>query len=126
MLDQPLLTIVVVIILVFYTSQATVPIINKRGDEALSGVVRGVPVSLRTRQLMLFTHYMPLCVFLATYVLVAGIGLFGLARAAEDEIARAVGYMGAVMCFSGSVVWIGLGGAWFLHTWAELRQAKAG
>jgi lysylphosphatidylglycerol synthetase-like protein (DUF2156 family) len=119
-----LLSILVVIIAVFYASFSVVPIINNRGDEALSGVVKGVPVSLKTRRLMLFTHYLPLCAFLASFVLVAGLGLMEFARTMEEPRTQAVGCMAAIICIAGAVVWVGLGGAWFLHTWSVLRTIK--
>jgi len=120
-----LLSILAVIIAVFYASYSVTPIMYNRGDEALSGVVKGVCVSVETRRLMLFTNYMPLCAFVAAFDLVAGLGIFELARGLEEPRVQAVGYMAAVICISGAMVFIGLGGAWFLHTWAVLRQAEA-
>jgi hypothetical protein len=119
-----LLSILVVLIAVFYAAFSCIPIMNSRGDEALAGVVKGIPVSLKTRQLLLFTNYLPLCAFIASFILVAGLGFIELARTMEDPRIQAIGYMAAIMCIAGAVVVGGLGGAWCLHVWSVLRETK--
>jgi hypothetical protein len=119
-----LLSILVVLIAVFYAAFSGISIMNSRGDEALAGVVKGVPVSLKTRQLLLFTNYMPLCAFIACFSFVVGLGVIELARTMEDPRIQAIGYMGAIMCIAGAVVVGVLGGAWCLHIWSVLRDPK--
>jgi lysylphosphatidylglycerol synthetase-like protein (DUF2156 family) len=122
--NLPLLSILVVLIAVFYATFSCIPIMNSRGDEALAGVVKGMPVSLKTRRLLLFTNYLPLCAFLASFTLVAGLGIIELARTMEEPRIQAIGYMAAIVCISGAVVFVGLGGAWCLHIWSVLRETK--
>jgi hypothetical protein len=101
---------------------SNIRLINDRGDEALSGIVKGVPVSAKTRRLILFTHYLPLAAFTAGYLFVVGLGVLELARGVVDVRVATIGYMGATLCISGGVVWIGLGAAWVLHVLSALRE----
>ena len=121
----PLLWVIGLFIAGFCFSFALIPIINKRGDQALLGVIDGVPISLKTRRLLLLTHYIPLCSFIASFDLVLGLGLFQLARRLEDPEIAALAYMGAVMGGSGAVVWTGLAATWVYHTLQAIRQAEA-
>ena len=125
MSNLSLLSILVVLIGVVYATFSGISIMNSRGDEALSGVVTGVPVSLKTRRLLLFTNYMPQCAFLATFVLVAGLGIMEFARTVEEPRTQAIGYMVATMCIAVAASIGGLGSAWCLHVWSVLRQAEA-
>jgi hypothetical protein len=68
-------------------------------DEIATGVVGGVPVSLRHRSMMLWTTHMPLSFFVGVYLLLLGIGHALLAQSIADPSARFLGYM--IAGFSG-------------------------
>ncbi|MEM7135766.1 MAG: hypothetical protein AAF500_04260 [Myxococcota bacterium] len=123
--DPTLLAIIAIILLSFFVGLFVVRIVNGRGDDALTGVLKGVRIPFRTRKMILFTHYMPLALFYAAWNVVMGIGLFGLARDAENDVAKALGYMGGFMLECGGVVWFVLGGAWVFHAWTIIREAEA-
>ncbi|MBT8467156.1 MAG: hypothetical protein KJN97_00295 [Deltaproteobacteria bacterium] len=122
--NTSLLWILGLFFVVFYFVYTCVPIVNARGDVALQGVMDGVPLSLKTRRLILFTHYIPLSAFMAAFNLVASFGFLELARGADGHRVAALGYMVAIMGASNAVVWIGLSGAWVLHTLKAFQQAE--
>ena len=101
-----------------------VPLANARGDLALRGVQDGLPLSMKTRRLILFTHYIPLAVFWGAFTMVAAFGFIELARSSDNPRVAPIGYMAAVMGGSNTLVWFGLAGVWVLHTLKELGQAE--
>jgi hypothetical protein len=102
-----------------------VVIFMNRGDEGLAGVVKGIPVSEKTRWLMLLIHYVPYGAFVGGWLIILCFGLIGLARGAEDPFVRAVGNMSAVLFGSGAVVLLTHGGMWLFHVWSETRRDRA-
>jgi hypothetical protein len=117
-----LLSILAVITAVFLGAIWVSTVINDRGDEILSGVVKGIPVSTKTRWLMLFTQFLTFYLFLVGFLVVTGLGILELARGVEEPGVRIVGYMCASLCASGAVLWILLGTSWFTHHLSVLRQ----
>ncbi|MEM7436609.1 MAG: hypothetical protein AAF436_15740 [Myxococcota bacterium] len=116
--------VIALMVVIFSVSYASIVMINKRGDEAVQGIVRGEPISLRTRRMVLLTHYLPLASFLAGFLFIMSAGLFAVGKQFSGGPAGAVAYMGAVLCATGAVTWIALGGAWVVHTLVVLREAE--
>ena len=119
-----LLSILAVIIAVYFGGMWVTKITNERGDEILCGIVKGVPASTKQRWLMLFNTWMPNVVFLIAFLLVIGLGVLQIARGAEEPGVKIVGYMGATLCAGGAVFWFAMGISWFLYYSSVLRETK--
>jgi predicted secreted protein len=117
-----LLSILAVIITLFFGSVWVSKTINDRQDEILTGVVKGVPVSTKYRWIMLFTNWLPFVVFLVAFLFVMALGLLELARGAEDERIRLLGYACAVLPTSGAAFWSILGVIEFSNMLSALRD----
>lgn len=120
-----LFLILAVIIAVFVATYWAATIINSRGDEISSGVVKGISVSPKARWLMLFTQFLTFYLFLVGFLMIIGLGLWELAQGIEERGVSLVGYMGAYLAASGAVMWLVLGTIWFIHHWSSVRQAEA-
>lgn len=120
-----LLSILAVIIAVFVATYWASTVINSRGDEISSGVVKGIPVSPKARWLMLFTQFLTFYLFLVGFLLIVALGLWELAQGIEERGVSLLGYMGAYLAVSGAVMWFVLGTSWFIHHWLTVRQADA-
>jgi len=123
--DTSLLWILGLFFFLFYVAMHFVPIANARGEVALQGVLDGVPLSLATRKMILFTHYLPLASFFAVFTAVACFGFIELARGADDQRVATIGYMVAVVCGSSTLVWTVLQTVWGPHIYRAIRQAEA-
>ncbi|NNE19212.1 MAG: hypothetical protein HKN10_12130 [Myxococcales bacterium] len=123
MSDQSvLLSIMVMVVVTFYSAMTVTPILLDRLDGALSGIVKGMPVPLRTRRLLLVTQAVPLFAFICGFLLVVGLGVLELARAAEEPRVKVVGSMAASLAFIGAVAYLGMGSVWWFHVSSEMRK----
>ena len=121
--DLSLVAILAITIATGFVSFYCIKMANKRADESLEVVQRGLPISLNTRWLILFTHYVALAAFLAGLLAVVSVGL---AQGAESPFARTVGHMSAILSGGGVVVILAHSTMWVFHMWAVLRRAAAG
>jgi len=117
-----LLSMLGILIATFFGSYWVNTIINDRGDEILSGIVKGVPVSTKNRWLMLFTQWLPYTAFFIAFLGVVGLGFLEVAREIEHPRAKLVGYMCAMMCAGGAAFWGILGSFLFLNMISTLRE----
>jgi hypothetical protein len=123
MSDQSvLLSIMVMVVVTFYSALAVTPLLLDRLDSALSGIVKGMPVSIQTRRLLLVTQVVPLCAFICGFLLVVGLGVLELARAAEEPRVKVVGSMAASLAFIGALAYFGMGGVWWFHVSSAMRK----
>jgi amino acid transporter len=120
-----LLSILAVIIAGFVATIWVSTVINSRGDEISSGVVKGIPVPAKARWLMLFTQFLTFYLFLVGFLMIIGLGLWELAQGVEEPAVSLLGYMGAYLSATGAVMWLLLGTSWFIHHLSVVRQAKA-
>lgn len=120
-----LLLILAVIIAVFVATYWASTVINSRGDQISSGVVKGISVSSKARWLILFTQFLTFYLFLVGFLMIVGLGLWELAQGIEERGVAIVGYMGAYLAATGAVMWLFLGTIWFFHHWSSVRQAEA-
>jgi hypothetical protein len=119
--DTSLLWILGLFFFLFYIAIQFVPIANARGELALSGVLDGIPLSLATRRMILFTHYIPLASFFAVLTLIACFGFIEMAKGASDPRVAAIGYMVAVISGSNTLVWTILQAVWVPHIFKAIR-----
>ncbi len=122
--DLHLLSILAIDIAGFIVAYHCVVIFMNRGDEGLAGVVKGIPISERTRWLILLIHYVPYGAFCGGWLAIICFGLVGLARGAEDPFARAVGNMSAVLFGAGAAVLLTSAAMWLYHVRAETRRDR--
>ena len=118
-----LLSILAIMAMLYVGSMWVVRMINDRNDEILTGVIKGVPVSVKDRQLMLFTNWLPYVAFLIAFQLAMSVGLFEVGRGMEEPRIGAVAYIGAVMCAATAIFWVFLAPFVFLSMLSALRKA---
>jgi hypothetical protein len=97
---------------------------NKRGDEALLGVLRGVPISTRTRWMILTTHYTGLAAFIVAFLTVTTFVLRELARNADEPAVATIGYMAVVLWGGSAVYCLATAAAWVYHASTVIRRAE--
>jgi len=118
-----LFSILGTVIVTFFGSYWVNKTINDRGDQILSGVVEGLPVSAKTRWLMLFTQWLPYTAFFIVFLLVVGIGFIEVGHGVEHPRVRLVAYMCATMCVGGATFWGVLGSFLFTNMLSVVREA---
>ncbi len=124
--DLSLVAILAITIATIFVVYYGIKMTNRRADEAMAGVQRGLPISLSTRWLILFTHAVPLGLFLAGLLAVVSVGLVGLAQGAESPFTRTVGHMSATLLGGGAVFMVFATAMWVFHMRAEFRRSAAG
>ncbi len=95
-------------------------------DEIATGVVNGVPVSLRHRSMMLWTTYMPLNFFVGVYLLLLAIGYVLLAQSIADPSARFLGYLIAGFSGLSFLGMMSLGTMQLIYLLSVLRNTERG
>ena len=97
----------------------------KRCDAILTGMVNGVPVSLRSRRLYLWHDYLGVS-FGLTFVLgVMAVGFVSAGEAVGDSSAKNLAYLCAGVAAWGFLFNLVLGFLWVAHFVSVLRQAEA-
>lgn len=122
--DESLLWIMITTTSSFIVTFWAIRMANKRGDEALLGVLRGVPISTRTRWMILITHYMGLAAFLVAYLAVITFVLLELARNAVEPTVSTIGYMAVVLWTGGLIFLLVTAAAWVYHVSTAIREAE--
>jgi hypothetical protein len=97
---------------------------NDRIDEILSGVVKGIPVPVSQRRLLLFTSWLPYVAFLTAWLLVLGLGIVESARWVEAPEVRLICYMCAMVLFGGAIFTVVLGSLLFANMLSVIRKAS--
>jgi predicted secreted protein len=98
--------------------------LQDRYDAIATGVVRGVQVTGKYRQLLLYTRLLPAILVVVTIMSFWALGFLMLAENAGAEEARLFGYLAAFLVGWGVVGWIVLGGAVFFHLRSVSLQAE--
>jgi predicted secreted protein len=99
--------------------------LQDRYDAIATGVIRGVPVTVEYRQLLLYTRLLPAIVVVVSMLSFWALGCLLLARNTSGEEVRLFGYLAAFIISWGVVGWIVLGGAVFFHLRSMSLQAEA-
>ncbi len=118
-----LLSMLALTVFVYFGGMWVSEVINDRNDEIVTGVINGTPISMKYRRLMLFTKWLPYATFLVVFLIVASLGVLELARGADDDRIRIVGYACTMLMLGGAAFWSILGVFVFAHMWSVLRDS---
>lgn len=99
--------------------------IQNRSDAIVSGVVRGVTVSIKHRWSLLYMRLLPNIVVGILFHGMMALGWLIVASNMSSEEVRRFSYLMAFFTFGGFMLWLLLAPIWFLHLVSVLRQAEA-
>jgi hypothetical protein len=125
MVSESLKWIAIVVTSSLFIAYWVIRMANKRGDEALLGVLRGVPISTGTRRMLLFTHYIGLGAFLVAFLVIITLVLLELATSAEQPAVANIGYTAVVLWVGGIIYLLVTVAAWVYHARSIIREAEA-
>ncbi|MDB4278326.1 hypothetical protein N9917_01850 [Deltaproteobacteria bacterium] len=99
--------------------------IHDRGDDILTGTVRGIPTSQKNRWVMLFQHWMPNVAGQILFGFILAVAYVGIARNVDDGFVQLLAYLCAIGAGYVVVFWSLLGPWYFFYLASLLRQAEA-
>jgi hypothetical protein len=117
--------ILALFLLAFVTAAFLLRHMYKRCDDILSGVVNGIPVSVRSRWLFFLHDYVALSFAVTIIAGVTGVGFVTAAEALGDSNAAVFAQVCAVPAAGFFVFNLLLGLIWMRHFATILRQAEA-
>jgi len=97
---------------------------NDVGAEILAGVIRGNPVSTKSRWLMLYQIYVSYVLAAMTCGAVLSLASLRIADHVDDADIKRLAYVAAMLGALASISWLLNGLSWFLHYRSVLRQAE--
>jgi len=99
--------------------------IHDRGDDILTGTVRGMPTTLTNRWVMLYQHWMPNVSEQILFGIIVGIANVAIARNVNDGFVQLLAYLCAIGAGFVVAFWSVLGPWYFFYLRSVLRQAEA-
>lgn len=105
----------------FYASEC----VNRHIDAILAGVLEGVPMSTKHRNLKLSHMMLQEAGAIVGLAAVMAIGYVGIARNVVDPAVTTLAYVATGLCVFGAVSWLFGGASSYIHCMAAIRQAKA-
>jgi type IV secretory pathway TrbL component len=99
--------------------------IQERYDATETGLVGGLPMSAMYRRLFLTLRVMPPIAVLAISLGFLGFGWILLAEAIDNESAKLLAYLGALVALVTALGWLILTPFMYVHLTARVRQAEA-
>lgn len=99
--------------------------IHDRGDDIITGTVRGIPTSQKNRWVMLFQHWMPNVSGQILFGIIVAVANVAIARNVDDELVQLLAYLCAIGAGFVVVFWSVLGPWYFFYLMSILRQAEA-
>jgi hypothetical protein len=117
-----LLSILAVTMTGYFSCMWVTKMISQRGDDILSGIIKGVPVSTKDRRLMLFTDWLSWVALQIALLVILGLSLLEMARGAEEPSVELIGFMCATLCAFGATFWSILGSVLFANMMSVLRK----
>ena len=100
--------------------------IHDRGDDILTGTVRGIPTSLRNRWVMLFQHWMPNVAGQILFGFIVAVANVGIAQNVDDQLVQGLAYLCAIGASFVVVFWSILGPWYLWYLISVLREAEPG
>ena len=99
--------------------------IQDRSDAVVTGVTRGVALSIKYRWMLLYVRFLPnLSVGIIFHGAMAMAWMMVASNIGAEEVKR-FAYLMAFFAFCGFVLWILLAPLWFFHVVSVLREAEA-
>ena len=99
---------------------------NKRLDAVLTGVVDGIPASLKHRQLMLYNMYFQYLGGIIALSIIIALGFVQMADNVSDPGIKNLAYAAAAIAAFPAGTWAVVGTTGGLYCARVLREAKAG
>lgn len=97
--------------------------IHERGEAVASGVLRGIPIPMKQRWLMLFNTWLPNTMGMIFFTLIMSLVFISIARNINDPFLANVTYMCAVFTSLACAFWLVLGTSWFFYYVSVLRES---
>jgi hypothetical protein len=98
---------------------------NDVGAEILAGVIRGNPVSTKSRWLMLYQMYVSYVLAAMTCGAVLSLASLRIADHVDDADIKRLAYVAAMLGALASISWLLNGLSWFIHYRSVLRQVES-
>jgi hypothetical protein len=96
-----------------------------RGDAIVSGIVRGVPVSIAHRRFLIYARWTPAIGCLLGMMALVSIGWLLIGRNVSSEEVRLFAYLSAFLAALTTLAWLFITPVWYFHLLSVLRQAEA-
>ena len=101
----------------------TTHVIHIRSDAITTGIVRGVPISIKERWMILFHDWVPAAFGIAVFGVIMALGQLEIAQQVDDEGIRLLAWLSAGMAGFSSAFWLILGISYFTNCVFILREA---
>jgi ABC-type Fe3+ transport system permease subunit len=98
--------------------------IHDRGDVIATGLVRGIPMTTQHRWLVLINNWFTVVFSLIFFAFGVSAIFVGIAQNVGDPFVQKLAYVSALGFGGVCVIWIVLGGSWFVHYRTILRETK--
>lgn len=98
---------------------------EERVDTIVTGVIRGVPVPIEHRWMLLQTRLVPVAAIQILLQGLVSLGMLLLGRNVSTEEVALFAYLGSFFAFTAVVGWILIAPFWFFRLAQLLRQAEA-
>ena len=97
---------------------------EERVDAIVTGVIRGVTVSVEHRRMLLQTRVKFLIVIIVFLLALVSCGLWLMGRAVSAQGVALYAYLGSFLFLSGALAWSALAFPWYRYLPDVLRQAE--
>lgn len=101
----------------------TTHVIHMRSDSITTGIVRGVPISIKERWMILFHDWVPAAFGIAVFGVLLALGQLEIAQQVNDEGIKLLAWLCAGLSGFSSAFWLILGISYFTNCVLILREA---
>jgi hypothetical protein len=99
--------------------------LEERSEAVVTGIRRGVPISIAHRRFLLINSWFLVIAFAAAFQFVYALGYMVIAKGASAEDVKLYGYLAVAFSLIGGLTWILFGPIWYNYFKSVLRQAEA-
>jgi hypothetical protein len=96
-----------------------------RSEGVTTGILRGVPISIKERWMILVQEWLPMASGNALFDLIVAVGLMEIAGNVVDVEIKVLAWLSAVLAGFGCISWVVQGSLFFTSWLSRLRQAEA-
>ncbi len=105
----------------FYAAKCT----HIRSEGVTTGILRGVPISIKERWMILVQEWLPMASGNALFDLIVAVGLMEIGGNVVDVEIKVLAWLSAVLAGFGCISWVVQGSLFFTSWLSRLRQAEA-